>query len=341
MTNPSNAVGTNAGYNGRTSVKAFNDVLASMTKGVLSGWACAPSSGMTVTIGGSGNERDVAVAEDNAGNRTTINNRSGAPISVTLADAPTTNSRIDAIVAYVESNFQGAGATDVDFPSGVGLITVSGTTAANPVVPTDTQIRDAITADGATGTSAYYVVLATILVGTNVTTIGSGVITQGGRSAVASNVITQFNSADSITTIANVTIDVKDFTLAQSSDGSTFKFYGQLWVSNSASSNKPMTPVAVTGLSGYYGIDTGLTLNTAPSSGYVVNHAGPNAIYKSNTAIGTAVIGVSDQAFAVGTNGHIYICVTTSSDGLWVEGKGSRRFFYLPCLYFNKNFGDV
>ena len=36
-----------------------------------------------------------------------------------------------------------------------------------------------VTTDGATGGVAYYVVLATILVGTNVTTIGSGVITQG------------------------------------------------------------------------------------------------------------------------------------------------------------------
>lgn len=335
MTNPSNAVGTNAGYNGRTSVKAFNDVLASMTKGVLSGWACEPSSGMTVTIGGSGDERDVAVAEDNAGNRTTINNRSGAPISITIGDAPTTNSRIDAIVAYVESNFQGVGASDVDFPSGVGLITVSGTTAANPVVPTDTQIRDAITADGATGTSAYYVVLATILVGTNVTTIGSGVITQGGRSAVASSVISQFNSTDTITTIPNVTIDGKSLTLAQSDDGSTFKFYGNLFVSNSSSSSKQMTPVAVTGVSGYYGIDTGMVLNNT-TSGFVVGHAGTNAIIKNN-----AVMNMSDQAFAVGSNGHIYICITTSSGGAWIEGNGSRRFFYAPCLYFNKNFGDA
>lgn len=179
MTNPNNAVGTNAGYNGRTTPNAFNDNLALYVPGIVSGWTCSPKSGMTVTLGGNGTDRDVAIARDNAGNQTTINNISEAPIDVTIDGAPSTGNRIDLIVAYVENPQQGAGATDVDFPSQVGLITVKGTAAGTPSEPSDAAIRSAITTDGATGASAYYVVLAKITVGQGVTTIGSGVITQG------------------------------------------------------------------------------------------------------------------------------------------------------------------
>ena len=179
MTNPDSAVGTNAGYNGRTSTKAFNDVLSGYSRGVLSGWNCAPKTGMTVELGGDGTNRDVAIAEDNAGNRTTINNTSGSPVPITLDASPATGSRYDLIVAYVENPPQGQGQSDVDFTTQVGFIAVKGTASGAPTAPDDTAIRTAITADGATGATAYYVVLAQILVGTNVSTIGSGAITQG------------------------------------------------------------------------------------------------------------------------------------------------------------------
>ena len=180
MTNPDNTVGTNAGFNGRTTPNAFNDVLATFSgRGIISGWTCSPKSGMTIQLGGNGSDRDVAIAEDNAGNKTTINNRTATPVEITLDGAPATNNRIDSIVAYVDNPQQGAGSTDVDFPSQVGIIAVKGTVAATPSAPTEAQIRTAITADGATGASAYYVVLANITVGTGVTTIGSGVIAQG------------------------------------------------------------------------------------------------------------------------------------------------------------------
>lgn len=178
MTNPNNAIGTNGAFSGRTSPNALNDITGAFTKGITSGWVCSPKTGMTVQLGGSASVRDVALAEDNAGNKLTINNRSGAPVEVTLDGAPATNNRIDAIVAYVDNPSTGDDNT-TDNPTACGIIAVKGTVAANPVEPTDAQIRSAITTDGATGGVAYYVVLATILVGTNVTTIGSGVITQG------------------------------------------------------------------------------------------------------------------------------------------------------------------
>lgn len=184
MTNPNNAIGTNGAFDGRTSPNALNDITAAFTVGIISGWTCAPKSGMTVTLGGGASVRDVALAEDNAGNKLTIDNRSGAGVDVTLDAAPSTNNRIDAIVAYVDNPSTGDGTT-TDNPTTCGIIAVKGTVAANPVEPTDAQIRSAITTDGATGGTAYYVVLATIRVGTNVSTIGSGVITQGTSSYTA------------------------------------------------------------------------------------------------------------------------------------------------------------
>ena len=194
MTNPNNAVGTNGAYGGRTSVNAFNDVAAAYTRGIMSGWGCAPDTGMAVSLGGDGNARDVAIAEDNAGNKTTINNISGSPITVTLSAAPGSNTRIDAIVAYVDNPPQGNNTTS-DNPTACGLIAVAGTPSASPSAPNDSAIRTAITADGASGTTAYYVVLATITVANGTTDITSDDIDQSGLSANLSqnNVVKSYN----------------------------------------------------------------------------------------------------------------------------------------------------
>lgn len=177
MTNPDNAIGTNVAYDGRTSVNAFNDDLASYSAGILSGWACVPNTGLTVSLGG-GSDRDVAIAEDNNGNKTTINNISGSAVDVTMAAAPASNTRIDLVVAYVDNPPQG-NSTTADNPDACGIIPVSGTPSATPVAPNDSAIRTAITADGASGTTAYYVVLAQITITTGTTDITAGDIVAG------------------------------------------------------------------------------------------------------------------------------------------------------------------
>ena len=186
MTNPNNAVGTNGAFGGRTSVDAFNDGLASYSAGIMSGWACEPSSGLTVVLGGDGNTRDVAIAEDNAGNKTTINNISGSPISVTVGAAPNSNSRIDSIVAYVDNPPTGS-STATDNYGACGLIVVPGTVAASPVAPNESTIRTAITADGASGTTAYYVVLANVTIPNGTTDLTSSNISSGGKAGVGEN----------------------------------------------------------------------------------------------------------------------------------------------------------
>ena len=199
MTNPDNTVGTNAGYDGRTTPNAFNDILGAFSRGLVSGWACVPDTGMTVEIGGDGTTRDVAIAEDNAGNRITINNRIATPVSITLDGAPATGNRIDLIVAYAENPPMGAGASSVDFPDAVGIIAVSGTPAGTPSDPDENDIRTAITADGATGATAYYVILARIEVGQGVTTIGSGSISAGDYAQVGSSLYDPTPADGSIT----------------------------------------------------------------------------------------------------------------------------------------------
>ena len=195
MSNPNNAVGTNAAYSGRTSVNAFNDDLAAYTSGVLSGWACVPSSGLTLALGGVSGTRDVAVAEDPAGNKTSINNISGSPISVTISAPPASNSRIDAIVAYVDNPPEGT-STTADNPGACGLITVEGTAASTPVAPNESAIRTAITADGASGSTAYYVVLASLTISSGTTDITTDAINPGDQAILAKTGVVTKNAID-------------------------------------------------------------------------------------------------------------------------------------------------
>lgn len=182
-TNPNNAIGTNAAFSGRTSPNAFNDVLAIFGgRGIVTGWECAPSQNMVITVGGQSGARDVAIAQDNAANKLTIDNISQQPIEVEIAAASTTSVSKDCVVAYVDNPPQGE-ATATDNPGACGIIDVRGSTGE---VPTEDQIRSAITADGATGATAYYVVLATITVPAGATTITASNITQGKKAVVTS-----------------------------------------------------------------------------------------------------------------------------------------------------------
>lgn len=184
MTNPGNAIGTNGAFGGRTSVNAFNDDLALyVSRGILSGFAVSPDSGMKIVVGGDGTTRDVAIAEDNIGNKTTINNISGSPVQLTISGAPASNSRIDAIVAYVDNPAQGS-ATQTDNFGACGLIVVEGTVAGTPSKPNESDIRSAITTDGASGTTAYFVVLGYVSVANGTTDITSNMIEQGGMAGI-------------------------------------------------------------------------------------------------------------------------------------------------------------
>jgi len=223
MANPNNAIGTNAAFGGRTSPNAFNDVLGAFkNRGILSGWVCSPNSGMSVVLGGDGINRDVAIAEDNAGNKTTVNNISGSPVSVTIGAAPASQSRIDAIVVYVENPPQGT-ATATDNYDAVNILVVEGNTASTPVAPNESMIRTAITADGASGATAYYVVLAYITVANGTTDITSEMI-ELGQSAVVNmiypigSVYMSVNSTNPTYLFGGTWVQIKDTFLLSAGD---------------------------------------------------------------------------------------------------------------------------
>lgn len=211
-TNPSNAVGTNGAYPGRTSVNAFNDCLGVYAgRGILSGFHISANSGMSVSIGGNGLVRDVAIAEDNRGNRTTINNISGAPITVNIPAAPTSGSRYDSIVAYVVNPPVGL-ANVVDNPGACGLIVVSGQAiGTGPVLASDAEIRNAITLDsGASGETAYYVVLGEVLVASGTTNITVAMITQETQAILSGSKVIDGTLNGSAITDATVDYDKLD-----------------------------------------------------------------------------------------------------------------------------------
>ena len=202
MANPNNAVGTNGAFGGRTSVNAFNDVLATFTgRGVIQGWAVTPSTGLKVNVGGQSGIRDVAIAEDNNGNRTTIDNISQAPIEITMPSAPSTGSRIDLIVGYVENPPQGS-STVIDNPAPTGIITVSGSSSSSPSAPTDSAIRTALTNAGINGATAYYAVLGSITIPSGTTDISSNMIN--------ATPYTNLNTQNNIAT-GQITADKIDF----------------------------------------------------------------------------------------------------------------------------------
>lgn len=335
MTNPNNAIGTNGAFDGRTSPNALNDLAAAFTSGIVSGWNCSPKSGMTVQLGGSASVRDVALAQDNAGDKLAINNRSGAPVEVTLAGAPATNNRIDAIVAYVDNPSTGDGTT-TDNPTACGIIAVSGTVAANPTAPTEAQIRSAITTDGATGGVAYYVVLATIRVGTNVTTIGSGVITQGTVSQVEAaqnqaastandlaealasfiniNTFTTYNTASQFTRLAGSgTCNSANITVATNADKSLAKIYGTIYITSTGAGETKWRLNVDTGLRPTSAINVKGILYLNPISGSTIGNTG---------------------TVTINTNGTIEF---TSYN----NGSSAVEFYLWACVLWIKDFGDA
>ena len=266
-TNPNNAVGTNAAYGGRTSVKAFNDNIGAYSRGIISGWACSPSSGMTVSLGGDGTTRDIAIAEDVSGNKITINNISEAPISVTMSAAPSSNSRIDLIVAYVDNPPQGS-ATALDNPAACGLITVNGTAAANPVAPSESVIRTAITADGASGSTAYYVILAQITIAAGTTDIVAGNISAGSAAGIGAQNIdfttlsASGSNANEITVPYNTYTDVVSVDVSNIPNGKKILVFTSArlaWGGDNVTFNWNLTNQNNTNLAGQAGYAPGQT----------------------------------------------------------------------------------
>ena len=199
MTNPDNIVRVRARNGGRASVYEANGWAQAYSAGLLEGNGVKQntSANMNVLVGGSTTKPDVVLAENAAGYRVALDIVGQQAVAITK---PASNSRISAIVAYTDDLSLGTTEDTVTgSPSSCGLIVVNGNAASSPSAPTDTQIRNAITADGATGSQAAYCVIATILVASNTTTITDTLITNNIAKIGAHNIdCTAFSTTDEI-----------------------------------------------------------------------------------------------------------------------------------------------
>ena len=141
-------------------------------------------------------------------------------------------------------------------------------------------------------------------------------------------------SASSLYTLSNITANGELY-FAQNSDGSFFKFYGLTQIPNWTGGSKSLTKVAIAGLSGYYGIKTPFQLNTAPDTAYIVNGAGITTQADSDGPQAPWI-----KAFAVGTDGYIYIEASTNTT-YTIADQRTFTISYFACLYFNGSFGDT
>ena len=177
MTNPDTIVRVRARNGGRASVLEANAWCQTLNTGLLEGNGVIQntSADMNVLVGGSTAKPDVIIAQNPAGYKVALDIVGQQAVAIT---APATNSRISAIVAYTDDlSLTSEDTTVTGSPSSCGLIVVNGTTSANPVAPSDSDIRSAITADGATGSQACYAIIAMIEVAATTTTITDSLIT--------------------------------------------------------------------------------------------------------------------------------------------------------------------
>lgn len=177
QSNPNGTVGVSLGIDPAGANEAFS-------AGATSGFYVTPTSpaGMSVEVGGAVGVVDSALVRSASGITFPVGNTSGTPITLTVPAAPSTNSRIDSVVLYVDTS---ATATLTDGADAVGIEIVSGTSASSPVPPTDQQIRSAIQ-DGA---SIAYTVLANITVSSSTSTITASNISQANRAQLAADKI--------------------------------------------------------------------------------------------------------------------------------------------------------
>ena len=122
-------------------------------------------------------------------------------------------------------------------------------------------------------------------------------------------------------------------TLAQNSDGSIFKFYGEV-IYEPISTTIPVAHVDVPGLSGIKGYKT-MILTSAPSEAYFIKCAGYVDIHQAGNVVEALPFGI-----AVGSDGYVYFDATTATAAPQFAAGTVYRYSIWPCLYLNKSFGD-
>jgi len=171
FTNPGKIVRLRSRPNGRGSVYEANMWAQQHSDGLFSGRGVIRNTvaDMNVLVGGTTDNPDVVLGKLPSGFLVALDIVGQQVIRIT---APSSNKRIASVVAY--SDNIALNSTDTNTtgsPSSCGLIVVYGSTSATPVAPTESQIRQAVTQDGATGSQAVIAVIANITTESSTTTI--------------------------------------------------------------------------------------------------------------------------------------------------------------------------
>ena len=171
FTNPGKIVRLRSRPNGHGSVYEANMWAQQHSDGLFSGRGVIRNTvaDMNVLVGGTTDNPDVVLGKLPSGFLIALDIVGQQVIRIT---APSSNKRIASIVAY--SDNIALNSTDTNTtgsPSSCGLIVVYGPTSATPVAPTESQIRQAVTQDGATGSQAVIAVIANITTESSTTTI--------------------------------------------------------------------------------------------------------------------------------------------------------------------------
>nr|DAJ56404.1 MAG TPA: hypothetical protein [Caudoviricetes sp.] len=171
FTNPGKIVRLRSRSNGRGSVYEANMWAQQHSDGLFSGRGVIRNTvaDMNVLVGGTTDNPDVVLGKLPSGFLIALDIVGQQVIRIT---APSSNKRIASVVAY--SDNIALNSTDTNTtgsPSSCGLIVVYGSTSATPVAPTESQIRQAVTQDGATGSQAVIAVIANITTESSTTTI--------------------------------------------------------------------------------------------------------------------------------------------------------------------------
>ena len=171
FTNPGKIVRLRSRPNGRGSVYEANMWAQQHSDGLFSGRGVIRNTvaDMNVLVGGTTDNPDVVLGKLPSGFLIALDIVGQQVIRIT---APSSNKRIASVVAYSDNialNSTDTNATGS--PSSCGLIVVYGSTSATPVAPTESQIRQAVTQDGATGSQAVIAVIANITTESSTTTI--------------------------------------------------------------------------------------------------------------------------------------------------------------------------
>ena len=121
-------------------------------------------------------------------------------------------------------------------------------------------------------------------------------------------------------------------TLAQNTDGSVFKIYGNIHGTNVSIPRRLIPGTSK------YGIPTGCVLITPPSEAYQITCAGFDFTQNQSYALRGFMY---PMHMVVGTDGEIYLWPSNTNSPV-TSASGDRLSIWLPCsIYFNTNFGDV